>query len=341
MTSRPFALQDHLDTLNAGSPMRLAFHAHSVPEFREWQETLRTELRKQLSLDGRPDLPITAEVLQSIDRNGYAEEKVKLDSSEGVQTPMYVLIPGQTDARKCVLIFPGHEPVSRYGVRGIDSPNTGSPLREVENDLARQLVHKGFLVGVVEQRGLGERLTDQVQVGPPPRSCRHLAFSYLLQGRTLQGERCQDGSLAAAYLLSRTGYPPGSLACIGHSAGGATALWLSAIDERIHAVIISGYFGSFRESILALEHCECNYVPGILELAEMKDLACLVGPRPVCILHGSQDPIFPVSAARQGFASVQKAYDLHGAGDACTLFIHPGGHVLHHEMIHGWLTRNV
>jgi hypothetical protein len=340
MTSSPFALQGHLDTLNAGSPLRLAFHDRTIPEFREWQDELRAGLRNQLGLVGRTDPQVSADVLWSTDRNGYTEEKVALDCGEGVQAPVYVLLPGQTDIRGCVLILPGHEPVSQYGVGGGDGSTPESSLRDGENDLARQLVRKGYLVGVMEQRGLGERLTDQVQAGLPARSCRHLAFSYILQGRTLQGERCRDAMLAAAYLISRAGSAVDSLACIGHSGGGATALWLSAIEERITAVVLSGYFGSFRESILAREHCECNYVPGILELAEMSDLACLIAPRPLCILHGEKDPLFPVRAARQGFATVQKAYDVLGAGNACTLLIHPGGHLLPQAMIPGWLTRN-
>jgi hypothetical protein len=140
----------------------------------------------------------------------------------------------------------------------------------------------------------------------------------------LLGERIWDGMCAATYLLSRPDVT-GGLGCTGHSGGGTTALWLAALDERISTVLVSGYFNSFRGSILAMEHCECNYVPGILTLAEMGDIAALIAPRPFCALNGEQDEIYPVEYVHEQFATVRRAYELHVAIHACKLSIHPGG----------------
>jgi hypothetical protein len=156
-----------------------------------------------------------------------------------------------------------------------------------------------------------------------------------LHGRTLLGERVWDGMCAATYLLSRPDVT-GGLGCTGHSSGGTTALWLSALDGRIKTVLVSGYFNSFRGSILAIEHCECNYVPGILELAEMGDIAALIAPRPFCALNGEKDEIYPVSFAREQFATVQKGYELHDASHACKLSIHSGGHAYNNQVSRDW-----
>ncbi len=98
-----------------------------------------------------------------------------------------------------------------------------------------------------------------------PSTCRHLAFSHLLGGRTLLGERCWDGICAINYLQTRADLGPDALGCTGNSGGGTTTLWLSVIDERITVSVPSCYFCSFKESIGTIYHCECNYVPGILE----------------------------------------------------------------------------
>ena len=117
------------------------------------------------------------------------------------------------------------------------------------------------------------------------------------------------------------------------------ALWLAAIEPRLSAAAVSGYFSSFQSSIAAQAHCECNYVPGILSLAEMSDLAALIAPRPFCALSGKQDHLFPAQVARKAFTVVQQAYALHNAGDACRLDIHSGGHVYPQALSLNWLER--
>ncbi|MEO8604154.1 MAG: acetylxylan esterase, partial [bacterium] len=65
-------------------------------------------------------------------------------------------------------------------------------------------------------------------------------------------------------------------------------------DPRISVTVLSGAFSSFRSSIMSTIHCDCNYIPGILQYAEMADIAALIAPRPLLIEAGTVDPIFPV-----------------------------------------------
>ena len=43
--------------------------------------------------------------------------------------------------------------------------------------------------------------------------------------------------------------------------------------------MISGYLNTFRDCIMSVSHCIDNYVPGILNWAEMYDVAGLIAPR--------------------------------------------------------------
>jgi cephalosporin-C deacetylase-like acetyl esterase len=63
---------------------------------------------------------------------------------------------------------------------------------------------------------------------------------------------------------------------MGISGGGTVSLFSAAVDKRIKVAVVSGYFNTFRDSILSLSHCLDNYVPGILNYVEMYDLAGLV-----------------------------------------------------------------
>ena len=73
-------------------------------------------------------------------------------------------------------------------------------------------------------------------------------------------------------------------------------------------------------------HCTCNYVPGISAFMEMADLAMLIAPRPLLIVNGDKDPIFPIEAASRSFETVKKIYEAAGVPDNCKHIIGDGEH---------------
>ena len=331
-----FSLQEHLDNLYLSNPRKFAFTARTLKDYLTWQQNFRAELTRMLGLEIHSPASLVTQIIQSVDRGAYIEEKLALDVGDGVQAPIYLLIPKQEPPYKPILVFHGHDPSAQYCLGNYPDEEMKSINLAIDNNYAQALAEAGYLVCVIEQRGMGERLSGVVseQIS---HSCRHLSFFYQLHGRTLLGERIWDGMCVATYLLSREDIT-GGLGCTGHSGGGTTALFLSALDERIKTVIVSGYFNSFRGSILAMEHCECNYVPGILKLAEMGDIAALITPRPFCAINGEKDEIYPVAFAREQFETVHKAYELHNANHACNLSIHSGGHAYNNQVSRDWFS---
>jgi len=332
-----FTLQPHLDRLYASSQRNFSLNTRSLKDYLIWQTTARIELTRLLGLENHPPASLTVKSIHSIERETYIEEKLRLDVGEGVQAPMYLLTPKHKPPYKCILTFHGHDPSAQYCLGNYPDEDTASANLAIDNNYAQALAEAGYLVCVIEQRGMGERLSDLVSE-KTMRSCRHLSYFYQLHGRTLLGERVWDGMCAATWLLSREDVL-GGLGCTGHSGGGTTTLFLSALDERIKTVVVSGYFNSFRGSILAQEHCECNYLPGILEFAEMGDISALLAPRPFCAINGEKDEIFPVAYAHEQFEIVRKAYELNGASHACQLSIHPGGHAYNNQVSRDWFSK--
>ncbi len=330
MTTPTFELQSSLNALYDDCLRRSQSAA---------PDSLREDFRRILGLAARELPPVSAERISTIERPKHTEEKIRLSAGEGVSIPVYVLVPKARPPFKPVLVFPGHEPGIGYCIGNFPDPETAEIHRTANDNYAEHLADCGYLVAAVEQRGFGERRTGTERGRPLDRSCRELSFSYLMMGQTLMGERCWDGMCAASYLLSRPDAAPGGLGAAGHSAGGATALWLAVLDERIRAAVVSGYFCSFRDSILSIEHCECNYIPGILNLSEMGGLAATVAPRPLCVVHGEQDPIFPFAGTVREFEKVAQAYARNGAPDACLLAAHPGEHVYQNELSRAWFDR--
>ncbi len=342
-----FNLQAHLDALHAPDApttalsARSRFTATTRLEFDAWQQTLRLALLNRLNSFRRllPDT-VRAETLHTVDRGTYDETKVALDAGEGVQIPAYVLVPHTEPPYKPVLVFHGHNPSVQFVLGNYPDAATAEQMRAVDNNYAQALAEAGYLVCAVEQRGFGERVTPQLAGDETFTSaCRHLSFEYLAQGRTLLGERVWDGMVAASYVLAREDVVPGVLGCTGNSGGGTTTLFLAALDDRITVAVPGSYFCAFKQSIHAMWHCECNYVPGLLKVAEMGDIAALIAPRPFCAIQGVRDPLYPIAGSREQFETVRRAYALLDAEDRCQLAEHPGAHAYNHALSQAWFAQ--
>jgi hypothetical protein len=83
---------------------------------------------------------------------------------------------------------------------------------------------------------------------------------------------------------------------------------------------------TFAGSIGSIYHCACNYVPGILRLGEMWDVAGLIAPRGFCAIAGRDDPIFPIQHTRRAFEQLERIYAAAGARSDCQLYVGDGGH---------------
>ncbi|MCB8959987.1 MAG: acetylxylan esterase [Ardenticatenales bacterium] len=310
-----FNLQPHISQLTPAPPRDPA--AETTP---------RAKLAAILGIKDRPVIPVAAQLLSRQDEGSYFEEKYSLDAGEGVQIPLYLLIPKAEAPFAPILAFHGHGP----GVGPIlgHYPDEATAARNLaaDNNYAQALAEAGYLVCAIEQRGMGERITDQLDDNAVPRSCRHLSFAYMMHGRTTLGERCWDAICAINFLATRPDADMSRLGCTGLSGGGTTALFLTALEERITAAVVAGYFCSYAESILGMAHCECNYVPGVRELGEMGAIGALIAPRPLLLLNGEIDPIFPITGSKAQYVTVAAAYAAAGQPDACHLHIHPGGH---------------
>jgi len=77
---------------------------------------------------------------------------------------------------------------------------------------------------------------------------------------------------------------------------------------------------------MSIFHCACNYVPGLYQVAEMSDVMGLFAPRPVVIVAGKKDEIFPIGAVRSSFKKLKRIYRAAGAESRCHLVVGGEGH---------------
>jgi len=121
------------------------------------------------------------------------------------------------------------------------------------------------------------------------------------------------------------------VAITGNSGGGTVSLFTAACDTRLGVAVPSSYFCTFQGSIGTIAHCDCNYIPGIMDLGEMSDVAGLIAPRPLCVINGKEDNIFPIVETRKAFMRLKTIYTAAGVPGNVMLYEGNGGHKYYKE----------
>ena len=91
--------------------------------------------------------------------------------------------------------------------------------------------------------------------------------------------------------------------------------------------MISGYFYGFKEALLELHNCSCNYVPHLWEYFDIGEIGSLIAPRPLVIETGDEDPLNGRSGLNNVIPyvdQVRKVFALYGREDD-----------IYHDIFHG------
>jgi pimeloyl-ACP methyl ester carboxylesterase len=86
----------------------------------------------------------------------------------------------------------------------------------------------------------------------------------------------------------------------------------------------------------------CNQVPGVMAYAEMSDICGLFAPKPLCIIAGVRDWMFPIEGVREVYKDIAHIYHLLKASDRVRLAEVDSEHSYDRRMreaAYGWLVR--
>ena len=187
----------------------------------------------------------------------------------------YLLLPDKVRRPAAVMIcVPGHG-------RGVDDivgiDEQGSDRTDkagYQYDFAIQVAEGGMAALAIEPMGFGCRAIPSTRVGP-------LAKVLPSGGRRRAAGRADDGRLARVgrdadidYIATRSELdaPRRLHGHLGRRHGHRVR---DGARSAHRVALVSGYLNTFRDSIGSLSHCIDNYVPGILNWAEMYDVAGL------------------------------------------------------------------
>jgi len=340
-----FSNKAYLQEMTAHLQPELAFPIGRPEEWPRWRQALRAKVAELLGDVSTPRAEPGADVLERRDDDGYVREKIAVCSKEGVKVPAYLLTPtnehGDGGRRRAVLCLHGHG----HGKDDVvGDPGEGTEeerarraawIAEHNYAYARRFARMGFVVLAPEARGFGERAAGSEH------GCYIPGVISLVLGLPIPGQRLRDDMSALDYLCSLPNVDAARVGCAGLSEGGRRTLYLAAMDDRVKAAVISGYYNTLRGAIREWEKLSgwdiCNYVPGLLRYADYTDLAALIAPRPLLIESGTEDPLYDQQAVQEALDITARAYAALGAPEHFDVDVFAGDHMWSGRKSFAWI----
>jgi dienelactone hydrolase len=281
-------------------------------DLRQWQETDRKRTRATLlnclgEMPPRPD-PAKVHVLSKDDKGDYTLERFEFHNGVDMVVPGILLIPKD---RKGPL--PAIVGLHGHGSSKESICTDAASAQMIGPDLAK----KGYVVAAIDAYFNG----DRVGKGPGGKLDKG-AFAqemslfklHLLLGRSLWGMMLRDEQCLIDYLETRPEIDKRRIAATGMSMGCTRAWWLSAIDERVQAIVGVACFTRYTELIAhgnLRKHGIYYFVPGVFRHFDTEAIYALTAPRPMLMLSGDQDggaPTDGVEVLEKKLASVYRLY---------------------------------
>lgn len=262
--------------------------------------------------------PLNPQITGTIAQDGYNIEKIIYQSFRNHHVTANLYLPKATNKLPAVLLFCGHEDVSK--------------ATESYQKTAILLAKNGFVVLVIDPISQSERvqLTDSSGKSLTRGSTTEhtlLNLSSNLLGTSVAAYELFDNQRGLDYLLTRKEVDASKIACVGNSGGAMQTIYFAAIDDRVKAIVPCSYLAS-RENTLATTGAAdgCAQIPneGALHL-EMSDFLIAAAPKPTLILAGRYDFI-DYNGTLQSYNDLKKVYASLGQPEKIALFAYDDGH---------------
>src|SRR6202044_2489430 len=102
---------------------------------------------------------------------------------------------------------------------------------------------------------------------------------------------------------------PARIGMVGLSYGGTVTLFTAAVDSRVAASVVSGYFSSWAESHrMPWNMCGSQILCAMRGSLEPAGLGALVAPRPLLVESGRRDDLFPFATAAESLRRTRLVY---------------------------------
>ena len=276
--------------------------ARSLEEVRtlsDWtkrREDSRRALRAMLGLDPLPaKTPLRAQIAGTVERPAYRIEKIVFESLPGLFVTANLYLPrGGAGPRPAIVYLNGHWPT-------LDGAKTGYQDRYLWYPA------NGFALLVVDPLGYGEI------PGLHPGTNKLNRWDWVSLGYTPAGVEVWNAMRALDYLETRSEIDSARVGATGISGGGVMVQYWAALDERVAVAAPSCSTFTIGNQVvrdLVVHQCDCTFYPNVYRL-DFPEVLALIAPRPLLILGGRRDTLFPPAGFRAAFRKAARIFGLY------------------------------
>ena len=248
-----------------------------------------TNLRKDIAEMIGLSLPwkasdITYEVLDSVKEEGYTRQLISY-MSDGDKVSAFLLLPDKLVHNQAVLINHQHNREHHLGkseVCGLE----GNPLQAFGPELARH----GFVVLAPDSICFEERRKDpSVEGFDFGQHFQEMCYR-VITGELLMKKVLTDAMNGISLLAGLPFVDTDRIGTLGHSYGGNTVLFLTALDERISFACASGSACTFEYRMKHGTGIEmASVIPNFHGKYDIDDLVMLTAPRKLLLVSSDED----------------------------------------------------
>lgn len=238
--------------------------------------------------------------ISSINKNEYEEKKILIETLESNSNPAYLLIPKNIE-------FPAPAIIVMHRNDGLYDYGKEEPVGNIgksDKFYAKDLVKRGYIVLVMDSQFFGENTVvdffNQKQ--------KQEALELLSKKISPISLIIKDDLSSLNYLSSLDIVDKNNIGCIGHSFGGVRCMYLSALDQRIKAVVLSDSVANIESEIEETNHNNLfTTIPGISKYTETSGILSLIAPRNLMIIY-SNNKDYPKEQALLQLQTIKKVY---------------------------------
>jgi len=264
--------------------------------------------------------PLNPKTELALSTDKYKLYRITLDVTRGVEVYGNLLIPqdiqGQTAAVIC-----------QHGLSGTPEMTTGLGMAKdtAYHEFARHLAEQGY---VVFSPYLMQRQTAEINV---------LARQADVAGMMRVAMPVAKTRRIVDFLETLPFVDPKRIGYYGLSYGGYSAIWISPLEPRLAATVISGHFNDWRTKITNdtmrtsyLWHPDEDFYNwNILHRFTHPELIAMIAPRPACVEFGERDGITTPEWTAYAWKQVVAWRDHFGFADRIILDHFDGRHEIH------------
>ena len=275
------------------------------------REQRTREMREMLGLLPFPQkTPLNIQITGTIDRPEYTIEKIAFESLPKFYVTANLYIPKDRPGPLPTVVYVCGHAMNPYGAKTAYQRHGAT------------LAKHGYVAMIIDPIQISET------VGLHHGIMNQEMYDWYSKGYTPAGVEVWNVIRALDYLETRPEVDPDRFGITGRSGGAAMSWFSAAIEPRLRVVIpsmgISTYAANLTHNTQQY-HCDCMFTINSRR-HDMIHQGALIAPRPLFMVHGREDRLFPVPGFTEFEKEVGELYESYGDRERFKNLVVEGAH---------------